>query len=358
MKQQYKKIADNWEYIKRADDLSKTISEKAQNILAKAMYQINRYGHAILTHERLQEITRKKYDQNRNLLKQLNFILETEFFRCLIINDKKYINAYKVTLKENAAEILENPKKYFVDYQEVRQKKFCSEDEKEGRKNSASEPKKFSSRAEKISPTSDSLHIYNKNKDKINNNKYYLNNLSSSSIEKSVKTIESRIANSEYVKKSHNGLAREECVHNTQDKILAKEDVAAYALTQQKTPLANQTPPNSEQDIGDYHPMLLKNFPLTDQVIEEVLCKSSKPNYTIGKVRLIVRNILETTPNKPVYGGKAGLVKYLVQSINNHIEYDNSDYTTNIFQKKHLTVEEQRIVDESWTSGKIRWSPC
>ena len=124
MKQQYKKIADNWEYIKRADDLSKTISEKAQNILAKAMYQINRYGHAILTHERLQEITRKKYDQNRNLLKQLNFILETEFFRCLIINDKKYINAYKITLKENAAEILENPKKYFVDYQEVGQKKF------------------------------------------------------------------------------------------------------------------------------------------------------------------------------------------------------------------------------------------
>ena len=66
---------------------------------------------------------------------------------------------YKVTLKENAAEILENPKKYFVDYQEVRQKKFCSEDKKEGRKNSASEPKKFSSRAEKIQLTSDSLHI-------------------------------------------------------------------------------------------------------------------------------------------------------------------------------------------------------
>jgi hypothetical protein len=350
MKQQYKKIADNWEYIRRADDLSKTISEKAQNILAKAMYQINKYGHAILTHERLQKITRKKYDQNRNLLKQLNFVLETEFFRCLVINDKKYINAYKVTLKENTEEILENPEKYFVNYKELKQKKFCSTGKKESRKNSALESKKFCPNAEKIQPNLNPLNIYNKNKDKINNKINDLNNLPSNYIEKSVETIEPKIANSEYVEKFHNGLAKEEFVYTTQAKMSATEDVEADT-SKQKTS-------TTEQDIREYYPTLMKNYPLTDQLIQEIISKSSKTHYTIGTVRLIVRNILEEAPNKPVYGGKAGLVKYLVQAINNHVEYDNSDYTTNIFQKKHLTAEEQRIVDESWTSGKIRWLPC
>ena len=201
-------------------------------------------------------------------------------------------------------------------------------------------------------------YIYNnKNKEKIDK-KIYLDNLPSNSIEESVETAECKIANSECAEKSHNGLAKEEFVQSTQAKISAKEDVEAYAPKQQNTPLANQTPSNSEQDIRDYHPMLLKNFPLTDRIIEEVLCKSNKPNYTIGKVRLIVRNILESAPNKPVYGGKTGLVRYLVQAVNNHVEYDNSDYTTNIFQKKNLTAEEQQIVDESWTKNEIRWAPC
>ena len=173
-----------------------------------------------------------------------------------------------------------------------------------------------------------------------------------------METIEPRIANSEYVETPSNGLAKEEFVYTTQAKMSAKENAEEDTHRQETTPFANQKQSVQERDVGEYYPTLLKNYPLTDQLIQEIISKSSKPHYTTGTVRLIVRNILENAPNKPVYGGKAGLLKYLVQAINNHVEYDNSDYTTNIFFKKNLTPEEQRQVDESWTSGKIRWLPC
>lgn len=346
MKQQYKKIADNWEYIKRADDLSKTISEKAQNILAKAMYQINRYGHAILTHERLQEITRKKYDQNRNLLKQLNFILETEFFRCLIINDKKYINAYKVTLKENAAEILENPKKYFVDYQEVRQKKFSSEGKKEGRKNSASEPKKFSSRAEKIPPTSDSLHIYNKNKDKINdkiNSNQNQANQNPFLEEKVVETTDPKIANFEYAEKSHNGVAREDFAYTTQAKKQAAETIE-----------------NGYSQLGE--PILLLNYVFTDAMLLEAIKASDKKHYTPNQVKVILRNLLEKYPGKIIFGGNRGFIKYLIKVINGETDYEyQAKYPLSKLDKAttmaEIQAEKQKAIDERFQlllQGKVK----
>ena len=119
---------------------------------------------------------------------------------------------YKVTLKENALEILENPKKYFANYKELGQKKFCLNSTKEGGKNSALEPKKFRAETEKILPNSDPLHIYYKNKDKINDKiNSYQNQVHQNPFleEKVVETTESKIANSEYVEKSHSGLARE-----------------------------------------------------------------------------------------------------------------------------------------------------
>ena len=355
---QYKTVIDDWKYILRFNDTNKTISRTAKDILFSALYQIEKYGQAIFTHESLELITDVKRHQNLRLLKQLGYVFDWNFSRRLVVKDKKYNDAYQITLKKNAEEILQNPKKYFANFRKRSEQKCTEVAKKDWSKNALTSEQKCSDIGAKKLQCHDSLHIYNKNKDKINNKINYLDNLPFNSIEKSVETAECKIANSKCAEKSHNGLAREECVHNTQAKISAKEDVKAYAPKQQKTPLANQTPSNSEQDIGDYHPMLLKNFPLTDRVIDEVLGICNKPNYTIGKVRLIVRNILDNSPNKPVYGGKTGLVKYLVQAVNNHVEYDNSDYTTNIFQKKHLTAEEQQIVDESWTKNEIRWAPC
>ena len=116
MMQQYKKIPNSWKYIRRFDEPSKVLSEKAINILSVAMYQINKHGHAILTHKVLKDITIRKHDQNRRLLKQLGFVFNFKFSRFLTEGNKKYNDAYQITLKDSALEILENPEEYFTNY--------------------------------------------------------------------------------------------------------------------------------------------------------------------------------------------------------------------------------------------------
>ena len=138
-----------------------------------------------------------------------------------------------------------------------------------------------------MSSSQESLHIYNK--DKINNKINNLDNLPHNSIENTVETIEPKIANSEYVETPSNGLAKEEFVYITQAKMSATEYVEADTPKQETTPFANQKTAKPEQDIREYYPTLMKNYPLTDQLIQEIISKSSKAHYTTGTVRLITR---------------------------------------------------------------------
>ena len=55
---QYKSIQNNWSAIKRHNDTKKGIAPKARLILSSALYQIKKYGHAILTHDALVGVTR------------------------------------------------------------------------------------------------------------------------------------------------------------------------------------------------------------------------------------------------------------------------------------------------------------
>lgn len=118
MKQQYKKIPNSWKSIRRYDQPTKTLSPKAIDILAVAMYQANKYNQAILTHKVLKDITGSLRDQNRRLIKQLGFIFNLEFSRCLTKGKKKYNDAYKLTFTKNATEILENPEDYFAEFED------------------------------------------------------------------------------------------------------------------------------------------------------------------------------------------------------------------------------------------------
>lgn len=118
MKQQYKKIPNSWKSIRRYDQPTKTLSPKAIDILAVAMYQANKYNQAILTHKVLKDITGSLRDQNRRLIKQLGFIFNLEFSRCLTEGKKKYNDAYKLTFTKNATEILENPEDYFAEFED------------------------------------------------------------------------------------------------------------------------------------------------------------------------------------------------------------------------------------------------
>jgi len=172
MKQQYKKIPNSWRSIRRYDQPTKTLSPKAIEILAVAMYQVNKYNQAILTHKVLKDITGSLRDQNRRLIKQLGFIFNLEFSRCLVEGKKKYNDAYKLTFTKNAAEILENPEEYFAEFEDdiltkqgskIEQQKECvnaANDIKVGSKNVASTQQTCSASAAKMLPCGHLLHIY------------------------------------------------------------------------------------------------------------------------------------------------------------------------------------------------------
>lgn len=113
LKKQYRKIQEDWKYIRRYNDIERGISDNAQKILFSALYQINKYGHAVLTHHELTKLTDKKVNQNCNLVKQIGFVLNFEFKRSIVVNEKKYRDCYIFTKNENTDKILENPKKFF-----------------------------------------------------------------------------------------------------------------------------------------------------------------------------------------------------------------------------------------------------
>lgn len=127
-KKQSKNLIDDWADIRRYSNPEKGLSEKSCKILSSVRYLIKKYDEAILTHEEIAKITRRKSDQNSNLVKELGFVQNIEFHRVLVRDDKKYNNAFIFTDNENTDEILENPEEYFANL-------FAE--------NSGQEPKKF-----------------------------------------------------------------------------------------------------------------------------------------------------------------------------------------------------------------------
>lgn len=122
----YRKLNDNWKYIRRYDDCNKVISEKARLILSQTLYRIQKYNIAILTHKTIAEITGKKVDQNRRLIKQLGLVFDIEFSRCLFVDDVKYNDVYKLSLTKKGEEILKNPKEYFEKFYPKTDKKLAA----------------------------------------------------------------------------------------------------------------------------------------------------------------------------------------------------------------------------------------
>ena len=56
-KKQYITKNKDWKYIKRYNDVTRGLSKNAQDILFAVLYQIAKYGHAVLTHYELSQIT-------------------------------------------------------------------------------------------------------------------------------------------------------------------------------------------------------------------------------------------------------------------------------------------------------------
>lgn len=310
LKKQYRKIQEDWAYIRRYNDTTRCLSKSAQDILFSALYQINKYGHAVLTHHELSKLTNAKANQNCNLVKQIGFVLDFEFKRSIIINDKKYRDCYIFTKNKNTDEILDNPKKFFkknmVKNCETSHKKTT----KDLTKNCETSHKKLCHHSQKIVRSPESLHIYTKNKDKINDNKDNQNQFNNSNLVSSnsenVKRLDSKIETTESVEKS--------------EKLLAKE-----------------------KSIGNLNSNLISKFPFGDNLILEAISKSEKPDFNLEEVKRILFDIINNSPTKKLYGGRQGLIKYITKVINGEKDY-KKDKAESIAQRieKRKKLESKR----------------
>ena len=274
LKKQYRKIQEDWAYIRRYNDATRCLSKSAQDILFSALYQINKYGHAVLTHYELTKLTGSKRHQNRRVVNQLGFILDITFERSVILEKKKYMYCYVFSKNENTNEILENPKKFFSKMFKKNAPTLEQKKTKEGSKNAPTLEQKCSDIGAKMLRQNESLHIYTKNKDKINDNKenqnqFHNSNLVSSNSE-NVKTLDSKIETMEFVEKS--------------EKLLAKK----------------------------------KNI---DSFIIEAISKSEKPDFDLEEARILLERIINKSPTKKLYGGRQGLIKYITKVINGEEDY-------------------------------------
>ncbi len=365
---QYDKVKKLWKKIKRSDNLLKNISPKARLILSNVLYQIEKYGHAILTHYELSEITDTERRQNCNLIKQLADILDITFERSIVVNEKKYRDCYIFTKNENTDEILENPEEYFAD--------LLDEDYPTSRK-------KLPDIAKKITRSFESPHIYNKKEIKNDNHDYQHNqfstykNFNSENIEtKETKIIENseiNIANQEFVYTENEienyeyaetpdyaDVPIEVLEENIEYEPNPKEKGIAFvekAESLNKTQTITSYYQNTEETVGrdgnTYQSPYLQDFRFTDHMINTAISRSNKKHYTSNKVWLIIRNILERKPDKLVYGGRQGVINYLVKAINGENDYKYKAQHPQTQEEKaqsmaEIQAEKQKAIDERY----------
>jgi len=194
-------------------------------------------------------------------------------------------------------------------------------------------------------PPIDNYRLLKKDNTELSNIDSYQNhdNQKCFSEEKNVESLEPKIANSEYVEKSHNGVAREGSAYTTQAKKQAAERVE-----------------NGYSQLGE--PILLLNYVFTDAMLLEAIKASDKKHYTPKQVKVILRNLLEKYPGKIIFGGNRGFIKYLTKVINGEIDYEyQAKYHLSKLDKAttmaEIQAKKQKAIDERFQlllQGKVK----
>lgn len=346
---QYDKVKKIWKKIKRADNLLKSISPKARLILSNVLYQIEKYGHAVLTHYELSQITDTERRQNCNLIKQLGFLLDITFERSIVIRDKKYRDCYVFSKNKNTEAILENPEEYFSNLLE---------------ENSVTSRKKLPDIAQKITRSPDPLHIYNKKEIKNNDNHDHKNqfkNVVQSKVVESVKTEQPKIATKGIVETKEIGLAEKEDedipVPKTQ-KVEFVETVGSLHGKQDVTSTRSRGKVIGK-DGKEHWTTPLVEFRYTDSLLEKIISLSNKrdnKDYTPARVKVIMRNILEKDPDKQIYGGRKGFINYMVKAVNGETEYSEDDDKNKVQSIAMIKAKKQQELAERlalYKQGKL-----
>ena len=320
---QWKNIPDSWKYIKRSDNPNKGISSKARFILSSALFQIRKYGQAILTHNELTKITEAKIDQNCILVKQIAFVLDIKFHRSLTENNKKYQNVYQFLKKQNTDEILENPENYFSNN---RSKKIGAKSEKIRSEESKSSPKKIGAKSEKIrsevrknSEQQRCTTYISKKKDKINDKDKVNQDQNNQSINQDF--ISSKSEDFDEIKSQH-----------FKEKAVATID----GIT------------NKSNSV------LLSEFQYSKSMLEEIRVASNKPYFTHCRIEGLISYLSTEYPDKSVFGGRQGFIRYMTKVVNGEKDYDKPEDKTSVREKERKELEQW---DYDFKHGIITYLP-
>ena len=86
----------HWHQIPRANNPKKPLQEKAVNLLALIFYKLRKSEIVTLNHNYFSKITHCEQDQNVNLLRQLDNVLDIVFYSKVTINDQVFRNCYVI----------------------------------------------------------------------------------------------------------------------------------------------------------------------------------------------------------------------------------------------------------------------
>jgi len=356
---QYKSVPNNWNAIKRYNNPKKGIAPKARLVLSSALYQIKKYGHAILTHDALAKITETKNHQNCILIKQLGFILDAVFFRSLVENDKKYRDGYKLTFTKNAEEILENPELYFINF--TVQNSLTSANkisDVDGNSFDRCE-NKFADISDKIRRCPDPLLIYKKkerkNDIKDHREKQPLKN--DFDIEEKTNSVESQeLQNNAYELNEQNDFSTiihseaefsaEETKNSSEQHSATTEDIAktpTKPLKQAKlykySPIDDKVT-RTDKSGKEFWGIPLLKYRYSKSMLEEIRLNSNKQHFTHDRISGLFKCLADKYPDKLIIGGKRGFIDYMTKVINGEKEYKKEENLTSIDDARNKEREE------------------
>ena len=109
----------HWHQLPRANNPNKPLQSKAVNLLALIFHKLRKSEIVTLNHNYLSRITLCEKDQNVNILRQLDNLLDIVFYSKITINGQIFRNCYVIKHTETGREIIQNSeillkKKHFV----------------------------------------------------------------------------------------------------------------------------------------------------------------------------------------------------------------------------------------------------
>lgn len=313
----------HWDKIRRANDPDKALSEKAQKILSVIVPHIKRAGKVIRDHDYLTKITKCKYSQNNNLLRELEDILNIRFHRTIKIGNKRHYNVFVMTFTPNGEKILENPEGFYT----KNHSKKAESNVVVVTKNPESSGKKLSEQSRKIATT----NIYNNIYIKIDyiDNRYRYTRAREEKIDQ--KIIETEKSESKSFESDFN---------NESSKILPVEQIVPPELVKEplETPEKNLSETlNFNQNFG-----LESFYPLTEKDCE-ILQKSSKRDFSFRAMNEILLDLSKRLQDKS-FCNKRSFLAYMSKIFTNE-KRSESLLNQEGFKLRNNMSEEERVTD-------------